>query len=232
MRTGSAFGLIAQILCHACGIAEGEPLEVRRAKLGARVARHVDGGELERVSEFLGELIGAPFRKDESVQLRAARQDAMLLGDQMRRAFEDFIAAECAHATVILVLEDLHWGDLPTVELVDSLLRNLRQRPLMVLALARPEVHDLFPRLWAHRELEEVHLGGLTKKASERLVRAALGQEVAQETVVTIVERAEGNAFYLEELIRAVASRRQTLPETMVAMVEARLAHLDPEARR
>ena len=64
-----------------------------------------------------------------SVQLRAARQ-TRLMGDQMRRAFEDFLAAECASRPVLLVLEDLHWGDLPTVQLVDAALRNLHDAPL------------------------------------------------------------------------------------------------------
>jgi tetratricopeptide (TPR) repeat protein len=157
----------------------------------------------------------------------------MLMSDQVRGAWQDFVAAECRAGPVVLVLEDLHWGDLPTVKLVDAALRSLPDKPLMVLALARPEVHDLFPNLWQERELQEVRLGGLTKKAAERLVRQVLGPDVAGEMVTKIIQRADGNAFYLEELIRAVADGRgEALPETMVAMVEARLEKLDPEARR
>ena len=54
------------------------------------------------------------------MQIRAARRDAMLMGDPMRRAFEDFLRAERAARPVVVVLEDLHWGDLPTVSFVDS----------------------------------------------------------------------------------------------------------------
>ena len=43
----------------------------------------------------------------------------------------------------MLVLEDMHWGDRPTVQLLDAALRDLRDRPLFVLALARPELHEL-----------------------------------------------------------------------------------------
>ncbi len=233
MTAGSPFGLVAQMLRRACGISEAEPREKRQANIRARVTRRVPPSEQRRVTEFLGELMGTPFPDDDSVQLRAARQDPMLMSDQMRSAWEDFVGAECAAAPVVLVLEDLHWGDLPTVKLVDAALRHLRHRPLMVLALARPEVHDLFPKLWADREVQEVRLGGLTKKAGERLVRQVLGPDLPAGTVAKIVAQADGNAFYLEELIRAVADgREQSLPETVVAMVQARLEKLDPEARR
>ncbi len=98
--------------------------------------------------EFVGELAGVPFPDEGSVQLRAARQDAVLMGDQMRRAFEDFVAAECGAGPVLIVLEDLQWGDLPSLGFVGAALRNLAHAPLFVLALARPEVHEIFPSLW------------------------------------------------------------------------------------
>src|SRR5436190_1169555 len=81
--------------------------------------------------------------------------------------------------------------------------RRLAHLPLMVVALARPEVQDTFPRLWADRDLQEVRLPALTKKAGEKLVRDLLGDDVAAATVHQIVDRSAGNAFFLEELIRA-----------------------------
>ncbi|MDB4997031.1 MAG: protein kinase, partial [Myxococcaceae bacterium] len=212
---------------------EGEPLVVRQQKIDARVGRHLRGEDRQRVTEFLGELVGSPFSDRDSVQLRAARQDAMLMGDQMRRAWEDWLSAECKAQPVIIVLEDLHWGDLPSVKFLDSALRNLEERPLMVVAFARPEVHDVFPHLWSERSLQEVRLGTLTKKSSVELVRSVLGDSVTDDVVASLVDRAAGNAFYLEELIRAVAERGgDLLPGTVLAMVEARLERLDPDARR
>jgi eukaryotic-like serine/threonine-protein kinase len=232
VSAGSPFSLLGQALRRTAGLLAGEPLPVRQEKLRARVARHL-GGASARVADFLGELCGAPFGDEESVQLRAARRDPMLMGDQMRRAFEDFLRAECEAKPVVLVLEDLHWGDLPTVKFVDAALRNLKDQPLMILALARPEVHELFPKLWAGRGLSEVHLTPLNRKASERLARDVLGSAVSSDAIRGLVERADGNAFYLEELIRAAAGGNEaTLPETILSMVQARLEALDPEARR
>jgi eukaryotic-like serine/threonine-protein kinase len=103
----------------------------------------------------------------------------------------------------------------------------------MVLALARPEVFEVFPHLWAGRPVQTIELGELGKKACERLVRLVLGDRVKAEVVGEIVDRAGGNPFYLEEMIRAVAEGRgDRLPPTVLAMVQARLDRLDPDARR
>jgi serine/threonine protein kinase/tetratricopeptide (TPR) repeat protein len=233
MSHGSPFSMLARGIRRACGSAEGEPLVVRQQKLRARVGRHLGGETLTRVSEFLGELAGVPFDESTSAQLRAARQDALLMGDQMTRAWEDWIAAECAAQPVMLVLEDLQWGDLPSIKILDTMLRNLEGSAFMVLAVARPEVHDLFPNLWEERSLQEIRLGPLMRRASERLVRAVLDESVPAEAVARIVDRAAGNAFYLEELVRAfVEGRGEEAPETVLAMVEARLERLDSAARR
>ncbi|MFS8071112.1 MAG: ATP-binding protein, partial [Byssovorax sp.] len=233
LRAGSAFGLLGQALRSAASIIDGEPVGVRQQKLRARVARHVLGADQRRVAEFLGELVGTPFPDEESVPLRAARQDALVMGDQMRRAWEDFLRAESSAQPVLLVLEDLHWGDLPTVRFVDAALRDLKNQPWMVLALARPEVHELFPKLWAERGVQEMRLKELTGKACEKLIRQVLGASVGADTVERLIAQADGHAFFLEELIRAVAEGKgAALPETVLAMVEARLEGLETEARR
>jgi tetratricopeptide (TPR) repeat protein/tRNA A-37 threonylcarbamoyl transferase component Bud32 len=232
MRAGSPFGMVAQLVRRAAGVLDGEPPRVQQEKVRARCAKHLAGEDLARVSQFLGELIGVSFPDEDNVQLRAARNDAILMGDQMRRAFEDFLAVECKMQPLILVLEDLHWGDLPSVGFLDSALRTLADKPILVLALARPDVHDVFPNLWAGRGLHEMRLPDLTRKASEKLVRQVLGDAADDALVARIVTTAAGNAFYLEELIRAVAEGRDELPETVLTMVAARVESLEPEARR
>ena len=236
MRAGSPFGLLAPMIRRLAGVLDGEPIEARRRKLGARVGRNLGGSELReraRITVFLGELAGVPFPDEESVELAAARRDALLMGDQLRRAFEDFVAAELATGPVLLALDDVQWGDRPSLQLVDLALRNLHDRPLMVLALARPELGEIFPGLWAGRPVTQLKLAALTRKASERLVKQVLGAGAAAEVVARIVDLAGGDAFYLEELIRAVAERAgDHLPETVLAMVQQRLDGLDVNKRR
>ncbi|WP_437893049.1 serine/threonine-protein kinase [Sorangium sp. So ce124] len=231
MSAGSAFGLLAHALRRAIGLTDADPVEERRRKVRARVERHA-ALDAARVAPFLGELVGAPF-PDDDVQLRAARRNPMLMGDQLRLAWEDFLRAECAVQPVLLLLEDLHWGDLPTVTMVDAALRNLKDRPFMVMALGRPEVHELFPKLWDERRGHKLRLAGISRRSSERLVRQVLGERESPALVATLVERADGNAFYLEEQIRAAAAGKGVdLPETVLAMVQAELDALDVGARR
>ncbi|HEY8088864.1 MAG TPA: AAA family ATPase, partial [Polyangiaceae bacterium] len=232
MSTGSALGMLAQIVRASAGVLEAETLRTRQTKLGARLARHLVGAELVRSTEFLGEMAGIRYPEAKSPELYAARRSAVLMGDQMRRAWETFLVAECAAQPVVLILEDLHWGDLPTVSFVDSGMRQVRGRPLLVLALAQPDVTSLFPRLWAGHPMTELHLGELSRPASEKLVRQVLGAKADEAVVARVVEQAGGNAFYLEELLRSVSEGQAELPPTVLAMVEARLAALDPEVRR
>jgi eukaryotic-like serine/threonine-protein kinase len=233
MSAGAPFAILSQALATTMEMTADDSLAERRTKIEQRVMRHTSPEHAPRVIDFLGELLGVPFPDQASVQLRAARKDPMLMGDQMRLAWEDFLAAECRSQPVFLVLEDLQWGDLPTVRFVDAALRRLAEHSLMVLALARPEIEELFPRLWSERRVQPLPLGELTARASERLVRDVLGAHASTKDIDAIVERAGGNAFYLEELVRTVAEGQAgALPESVLAMTQARLDGLDAKARR
>jgi eukaryotic-like serine/threonine-protein kinase len=258
---GSPFLLLAPALRRAAGIVDGEPVGVARDKLRGRVSEVMDWRRRERVTVFLGELAGVPFPDGGNDALQAARKDRMLMGQLMQSAWEEWLRALSSSRPVAMVVEDLHWGDQPSVRLVDAALRALHDRPFLVLALARPEVHGVFPRLWeghAVERIESIELGALPDHAARALVRFVL--EVDRETtggdggdgagsdalpeglpdalpetlIDTLVRRAEGNAFFLEELIRSAAEHGagSHLPDSVLAMVQARLDALGPEARR
>ncbi|XXT14958.1 protein kinase [Sorangium sp. So ce429] len=230
---GSAFALLAASVRSALGIAAGEALDVRRGKLARVVEPLFAGEEALRVAGFLGELLGIALPGEDRPALRAAQDNPALMAAEIQRAYLDYARAVTGARPMLVVLEDMHWGDAPSVRIFDRALRELGDRPYAVLAFARPEVHELFPRLWAERGLSELRLRELPARAAENLVRSALGASVAPEEVSALVRRAEGNAFYLEELIRAVAEGRGCAsPETVLGIVEARLAVLGPEARR
>ncbi|WP_437767764.1 protein kinase [Sorangium sp. So ce281] len=229
---GSPFGMIADVLCRAAGLRARDPAWARQRKLKQRLGRHLGGPALDRAAAFLGEICGAPS-PEHARMVRAARQSATGMSDGVGAAWEDWLAAECAARPVLLALEDLHWGDAATVRLLDATLRNLRELPLILLALARPDVHRLFPSLWAEREVQTIKLGPLPRRASAELVRAALGEPVPEGVVARLVERAGGNPFYLEELIRAVASgKEELLPDSVLGTVEARLDAEGNEGKR
>lgn len=229
---GSAFSILGSAIRAMAGIGVNEPLGSRKAKLDALVSAHLSGDDLIRVRAFIGEMIGVQTNEDRP-DVHAARQNATIMAESIRDAWLDFVDAHTQNMPIVCVLEDLNWGDRASIKLIDAVLAAPGERRFVVLALARPEVHEMFPKLWADRELLEVRLGELGRKPAERLVRHFLGDTASDAEILDIVDRAAGNAFYLEELIRAVAEgRRGTLPDTVLGMVEARLVALEPEARR
>jgi hypothetical protein len=115
---------------------------------------------------------------------------------------------------------------------LNDALREASDRAIMLCAFARPEVHEQFPGLWSASERQDVRLPRLTPRAAERLISAVLGDEAPRETVARIIQLAEGNAFFIEELLRQVVHGSSELPESLLAMARARLAQLHPGARR
>jgi tetratricopeptide (TPR) repeat protein/tRNA A-37 threonylcarbamoyl transferase component Bud32 len=235
LSAGSPFGLLRAALRRAAEISPTDPLPAQQKKIRAFFAQHLSGKALTRAALFLGELANVPFPDDASEGLRAARNDPMLMGDRMRAAWEDWLFAACDEAPLVIVLEDLHWGDLPSAKFVELALRLLRDRPLFVLALARPEIQEEFQGTWVGRPFDTIALGPLSAEACEKLARTALPAGTPEETVRFVADKSEGNAFYLEELVRAIAahgaSPRDGLPETVLGMVQARLDALGPEAK-
>jgi serine/threonine protein kinase len=225
---GSSFSMLAQLLRAMCGLVDGEPAEIRRDKIYGRVARHVAPVDATTVAEFLGEIVGAEFPSETRTALRSAREDPALMGEQTLRAWEKLVLAEASAHPVLIVLEDLQWGDRPTARFMDAALRAARELPFVVLALARPEIDEVLPDLFRERRVQKHHLSALTPRAAKKLVSSVL-PHADETTAGAIVERAGGNAFYLEELIRATAEERE--PASVIAMAHARLERLDPRER-
>jgi tetratricopeptide (TPR) repeat protein len=218
---------------EAAGITDTDDLETRRSKLRARVARTVGEADALRVAAFLGEMIGTTFSESDVPALAAARRDPLLMNAAMTAAWVDWLRAETKRRPVLLVLEDLHWGDLVSVKLVDVALQRLAEAPLFVLCLARPEVKSSFPQLFASSGLVELRLDALSRKASRELVREVLGEGASDEAIERIVERSGGNAFFLEELIRTIADGdSETLPDTVLGIVQSRLDALGDDVKR
>ncbi len=230
-QTSTALAVLAQVVRSAAasaGEAPAEPLHLalRRLATGA-----LGPDDADRVAEFLAEVAGEPVPSP-SAQLAAARGEPMLMSDQVRRAWEDLVRAQATRPLVLLV-EDLQWADAASVRAIDAALRIARDLPLFVLLVGRPESKDAYFRMLSERQPMSISLAKLGAKATAALVRAALGPSADPKTVATIVERSGGSPFFAEELVRAFSSMDgDEVPGAAIAVLEARLAGLEPEARR
>ena len=235
LAAGAPYALLGRAVRRLAGIAENDSDDERRRKLADCVGKHLPAGTRAGVTAFIGEVAGVSFPETDHESLRGARQNPVLMADATRRAFEDWMRAECEVNPVLVVLEDMQWGDAGTVGLLDGAIRSLRDLPFMVLALARPDLQAVFPNLWSERQVHVIQLPPLSRRASERLVREALGAPAPanEEVVAQILRRGDGNPFFLEELIRAAhAGRSGEIPEPILGIVQARLESEGPEGRR
>jgi tetratricopeptide (TPR) repeat protein len=229
-------GLIARALRTHVGIVAGESEVRQRAKVRAALPTDLDR-DPETVALFLCELAGIPPQEPVSAVLEAARRDPNRMRESIHFAWSSWMRAEAKRRVVILVLEDLHWADEATLALVEHTLTELRERPLIVLALARPEIDERFGEFWTTHDLTRLELRPLSVRACETLVGEVAGDRWRGDLAKRVVALAGGNAFYLEELIRIVAARDESsddfeLPESILATARARLARLDDQARR
>jgi tetratricopeptide (TPR) repeat protein len=233
LAAGAPFALLGRAVRRLAGINEVDSADDRRAKLVTCVGRHLPAEARAGITAFIGEVSGVTFPESTHESLRGARQNPVLMADATRRAFEEWMRAECEVHPVLVVLEDMQWGDAGTVGLLDGAIRGLRDHPFMVLGLARPDLQAVFPNLWAERQVHTIQLPPLSRRASERLVREGLGSAVSDEMVAQILQRGDGNPFFLEELVRAAhAGRAGEIPEPILGIVQARLESEAPEYRR
>ncbi len=233
LSTGAVFGVLAQALRGAVGLRRGAPIEPSRARLRAYVSERVPPAARDRVTEFLGELVGVPFPDDASPALWSARLDARLMREQLVRAWAELVRAECARGPVVLVLDDLQWADAATVRTLSAALTSLKDVRFFVLGLARPEVSRAYPKLWDDQGALHLPLKELARKAGAELVVHALGARATPSLIDRLLTQADGHVLYLEELIRAVAAgQADPSPETALALIGARLAQHPAEARR
>ncbi|HRG98229.1 MAG TPA: protein kinase [Polyangiaceae bacterium] len=229
LARGSPMLLGRQWLRHGLEVGEGCTHGVLRERVRALLGDHARDARTETWADVLGDAVGLPTDAPGEV-LNSARNDPQLHAEWSTLAFVRWLSAEAERAPVLLVAEDVHWGDAGSVRWLRRALRDAAELPWMVLALGRPESVDVFPDLAAFSALS---LSPLTRRACERLARAVLGEGLDGATLDAIVAGCEGNGFFLEELIRAAASGGlSSVPESVLAMVQARLDGLGPDERR
>ena len=150
-----------------------------------------------------------------------------LPAERIRDAVLLLLRAECQHRSVLVILEDLHWADNLTIGVLDSVLRDLAEEPLLLIALARPELYTAYPRLWAGRRVRNLRLNALSLEESRALLQLLLGTDVPSNVSQQMESLAGGNPLYLEELARSyTAGYGIHFPDTLVAAVQARLFRL------
>jgi DNA-binding SARP family transcriptional activator/tetratricopeptide (TPR) repeat protein len=182
-----------------------------------------------------------------SASATADRSTSDTLRYRLFEAVASLLGAASARKPLLLILDDLHWADKPTLLLLRHLLRHPQLANVLVIGTFRHvevgrdhPLLDLLTDLRRERRYERLTLGGLDDVATRQLVADRLGRNVTPRFMRRLHEQTEGNAFFIEETIRALvdsglatdgtvtdgALERVGVPEGVAEIVGRRVSHL------
>ena len=162
-----------------------------------------------------------------------------------------FLRTAAARRPLLLVLDDLHWADVPSLALLRFMSRELEGTgPLVVGSYRQSEVGQGHPLLAAVADLTRgqhrwLLLGGLGQRDVASFVALVAGAEPSAELSAEVYRQTDGNPFFVTEVVRLLASQGRLdpaargavalgggLPEGVRAVVAERLGHLSDDCRR
>ncbi len=181
---GITYWPLAEVLKEHLGLLDSDSPDVVRERLGDR--------------EILALALGLDV---------AGELHPLAARERLHDAWVDFLAELAAERPLVLLVEDLHWAEPELVELLERVLRDLRA-PLLLVTTARPELLDSRPTWGAgRRNASLLWLEPLSESDTERLVSELLAAGLPPSLRRLVVERAEGNAFFVEELLGTLVDR-------------------------
>ncbi len=214
---GLPYSLVRDLFSFRFEIQDSDPPNVAREKLehGIFALSGGAGGEEEATmrAHFIGQLIGFDFT--ESRHLSGILDDVRQIHDRAFRYAAQFFAEAARRLPLILFLDDIHWADDGSLDFIDYLARHCADAPVLVLCLARPTLLERRPA-WGEgvERHTRVMLQPLSKKESRQLVEEILrqAQTVPPSLRELVVTGAEGNPFYVEELIKMLIDQKVIVP--------------------
>jgi predicted ATPase/DNA-binding SARP family transcriptional activator/class 3 adenylate cyclase len=253
--TDTAYQVWLDMLRELLGAAPDAPRDAVCDALRQEV-RTVCAERMDDVYPFLARMMSLPLEDDVGTRLRGL--DAGGLKVLTFRAVETLVECAARRWPLVIVCEDLHWADPTSLELLEHLLPTTDRVPLLFICVFRPEmahgcwrIKETAARLYHHRHTD-LWLHPLSAAESETLVGNLLHrEELPRNLREWILERAEGNPLFVEEILRSlidegvivhdeVGGRWQVgrdvteiaIPDTLHGVLMARIDRLPGGARR
>jgi len=166
--------------------------------------------------------------------------DARARKNSREALLSDCLRAKAAEHPLVLMLEDVHWIDPLSRDLLELIGRVIKELPVLVLLAYRPEAKTLLPHLGTLEYASEVRLVELTRDETEEMIAARLGYFKLDGVVTRLQARAQGNPFYIEELLnymrdRGLDPREESawepgaLPDSLQSLILSRIDQLSEQ---
>jgi class 3 adenylate cyclase/tetratricopeptide (TPR) repeat protein len=167
---------------------------------------------------------------------QSATADPAQQRQRLFNSWQALITGLAAARPVVMALEDLHWADDGVLDLVQRIAEHAGAVPLFLIGVARPEFLERRPN-WGgdRRNATVIDLAPLRSREAEQLVASLGSQGLAPEVQAIVAQRAEGNPLFIEELVRMLqesSTPGTTIPDTIQAVLTARIDRLPPRERR
>lgn len=248
-----AHHLSADVLRALIGAAAGATEDETHTALW-NAMENLFGQDKKEVYPFLGHLLGVKLEEDMAARVKYL--DGPALQAKYVAAYKQYLQKCAADSPLIIVCEDIHWADPSSVELLAQVTPIVTEAAVVFAFITRPD-KDVpgWKMITQAREIAgagmtELHLAPLSEKDSQELVTNLLEIESLPENVrALILAKAEGNPFFVEEVIRMLIDRgnltRQDgqwivakpintidIPDTLQGVLIARIDRLPEDAKR
>jgi len=224
---GITYWPVRELVQAASGIEHGEPRNDAIAKLDAIV------GGIDRADLIRGSVASIMGLTDDAVP-----------GEEIAWGVRRFVELLAAERPLVLVVDDLQWAEQVLIDLLDHLL-DLGRGPVLLVAIARPELEDVRPDWLARSSLALVRLDALVETDAATLLDHLAPELPPGELRSRILASAEGNPLFVEQFVayatdEALAGRPTldertavdlAIPPTIGALLAARLDRL-PDSER
>ncbi|MEE8392646.1 MAG: adenylate/guanylate cyclase domain-containing protein, partial [Anaerolineae bacterium] len=250
-----SYSALTDVIHTALGIIETDNEFDIRVKLHRRVDELLPDEANRDILPYLARFLGLSLSDPEAK--RVAYLEGEALQRQILRAIAMFLAQMARERPLVLAFDDLHWADSASLALLERCLTLTYHTPVLILLVYRPErAHGCWTlgqtaaRDYPHRHVE-INLNPLNMDTDQdkQLVCNLLSLEQLPPALAQLIGRAEGNPFYIEEIIRTLIDQGaivrekgywqlvqktdlRTIPDTLQGIIMARMDRLPEEARR
>ena len=228
---GITYWPLAELLKAHAKTLDSDPADVALARVTDSAEAVLAAAGVDRPRET-AVLLALSIGLASADQLHRTPQE---LRAEMHFAWRSFFSALAAEAPTVVIIEDVHWADTAMLELLEDV-GERATGPVLILCTARPELTMRRPT-WGggRRSFTGLVVDPLGEAESGRLVGLLLGDGVGEGDRTAILARAEGNPFFLEEIVRARGfgpSGAGVIPDTVQAALAARIDLLPRDEKR
>jgi len=225
--TGTSYFLLRDTLRRQFGIQESDPIAVVHQKMEVGMAAFL-ADEPVKKAHFLGQWLGHDF--SHSPHITAIGENTEQLRSRGLLYLAHYITAVSQTAPTAILLEDIHWADMPSLTAFIDLIQRQSALPLLVVCLTRPSLFAEQPDWPPLRETETaVHLdlSPLATSADRELLSEILrhADHIPERLFNLVASRAEGNPFYMEELINMLIDTGVIITDSNLWQID--MSHLD-----